>query len=168
MNKKDEILDIVNEHDEVIDKQPRSVIYQQKSKNFRVINGFIKNSAGQLWIPRRSASKRIFPSCLDVSVGGHVECGENYEQAFKRELHEELNLHADQITYKKVTYLTPYKHDVSAFMQVYEISIDEIPNYNKNDFIEYFWLYPHEVLQKLAEGDKAKDDLSKIIKILYK
>ena len=52
-------------------------------------------------------------------------------------------------------------------MNVYEIRMDEAPDYNKNDFMEYFWLTPQSLFKKIADGDNAKDDLSKLIEIFY-
>ncbi|PJA63481.1 MAG: NUDIX hydrolase, partial [Candidatus Portnoybacteria bacterium CG_4_9_14_3_um_filter_44_9] len=43
----------------------------------------------------------------------------------------------------------------------------EAPNYNKNDFIEYFWLAPKAFFDKLAQGEKTKEDLPKLIKKFY-
>jgi isopentenyldiphosphate isomerase len=56
-----------------------------------VLNAFLVNDYGQIWIPRRSSLKRIFPLCLDMSVGGHVVSGESYEEAFRRELLVQLD-----------------------------------------------------------------------------
>lgn len=36
-----ELLDIVNEHDQIIGQKYRSEIYQQRLTNFRVINAFL-------------------------------------------------------------------------------------------------------------------------------
>lgn len=87
----EEWLDLVNEHDQVVGRVTRSEAWANKFL-VRVINAFVVNTAGQLWIPRRTAHKRMFPNCLDMSVGGHVEPGESYEAAFQRETFEELNL----------------------------------------------------------------------------
>lgn len=164
----DEYLDLVDEQDNVIGKKKRSEIYAEKLTNFHVVNVFIVNSKKEIWIPRRSANKRIFPLCLDMSMGGHVESGETYEDALKRELKEELNLNLNDIEYKFLGHLTPLKDIVSAFMNVYQIKMDETPNYNKNDFIEYFWLTPQMFFERLKNGDKSKDDLPKLIQIFYK
>ena len=163
----DELLDLVDCNDQVIGQEWRSVIYSQGNSNFRVVNAFLMNENGQLWIPRRCATKTIFPSCLDTSMGGHVMVGDTYEQAFKRELIEELNLDASLISYELIGKLNPYQHDMSAFMQVYLIKTNTVPNYNQKDFSEYFWLKPHEILTVLASGDQSKSDLPKIVKILF-
>lgn len=159
----DEYLDLVDEHDRVIGKKLRSEVCAEGLSNFRVVNAFIVNSKGELWIPRRTASKRIFPLCLDMSMGGHVESGETYEESFKRELMEELNIDADKTPWKFLGHLSPQKDKVSAFMNVYKIVSDEAPKFNKEDFTEYFWLTPGELLERINEGEKTKGDLSTLI-----
>lgn len=163
----DEYLDLVDQDDNVIGKKRRSEVYAENLSNFRVINAFIKNSKGEIWIPRRASTKRIFPLCLDMSMGGHVESGEDYETAFKRELLEELNIDAGRTPYRVLGKLTPDKDHVSAYMEVYEIETDDAPNYNKDDFTEYFWLTPEALLKKIALGEKTKEDLPKLVKIFY-
>ncbi len=163
----DEWLDLVNEHDQVIGKKLRSEIYAEGLSNFRVINAFVKNSKGELWIPRRTANKRIYPLCLDMSVGGHVESGEDYQTTFERETAEELNIDINQVSWKLLGKLIPHENQVSAFMQIYEIQSDEAPNFNPDDFIEYYWLTPEKLREKIEAGEKAKSDLLKIVKYFY-
>jgi hypothetical protein len=52
-------------------------------------------------------------------------------------------------------------------MKVYLIRTDDIPNYNKNDFFECFWLSPSELLDRISSGDISKHDLPIIIKNLF-
>lgn len=163
----DELLDIVDQDDKVIGQKLRSEIYAQQLSNFRVVNAFLINENGELWIPRRSASKSIFPLCLDASMGGHVSADETYTQAFKRELMEELNIDANLIAYKHIGNLNPHQHNTSAFMQIYLIHTNDVPNYNTNDFIEYLWIKPHALLNRLNSGDKGKGDLPKIVEIFF-
>ncbi len=163
----DEILDIVDESDCVVGQKKRSEIYRQGLCNFRVVNAFVVNSLGQLWIPRRSAHKTIFPLCLDVSMGGHVETGETYEDALQRELKEELNLELNMVNVRPLGYLIPYQYQVSAFMKVYEIELNLNPEYNKNDFIESFWLSANDLVEWLNSDEPAKSDLLKLVKIFY-
>lgn len=159
----DEMLDLVDEYDQVIGIRSRSEIYREGMNNFRVVNAFLVNDAGQLWIPRRTATKRIFPLCLDMSVAGHVASGEDYLTAFRRELYEELNLVLDDVDWKLIGYLTPQRQGTSAFMHFFKIQFNQVPDYNRDDFVEYYWLNPQEVIDRLKNGDKSKDDLPKLI-----
>lgn len=163
----DELLDLVNEKDEIIGQKKRSEIYAEGLSNFRVVNSILKNSKGQLWIPRRTADKKLIPLGLDMSCAGHVEAGETYDQAFARELEEELNLKRAELSIKILGKLTPREHKTKAFGMVYEIAYDQVPNFNQNDFIEYYWLTPEEVLEKIKNGDTAKSDLPIIVKTFY-
>ena len=163
----DEYLDLVDENDNVVGKKKRSEVYAEHLSNFRVVNVFIVNSKGEIWIPRRTADKRIFPLCLDMSMGGHVESGETYEDALKREMQEELNIDIDKTPFRFLGHLTPLKDDVSAYENVYEVKMDETPNFNKNDFIEYFWLTQKALFERIANGEKTKNDLPKLVKIFY-
>ena len=163
----DEYLDLVDEHDTVIGKKKRSEVYAENLFNFRVVNAFVVNQNGEIWIPRRTATKRIFPSCLDMSMGGHVESGETYEQTLKREIQEELNIEIENVSHRLLGHLTPQKDGVSAFMNVYEVQMQQSPDFNKNDFSEYFWLTPSALLKRIADGDKAKDDLPRLVEIFY-
>jgi 8-oxo-dGTP pyrophosphatase MutT (NUDIX family) len=164
-----EILDLVNDFDEVIGQIPRDDSWDKASRGgyVRVINAFVKNAKGQLFIPRRSSVKRMFPNGLDMSVGGLVQAGETYLQAFKRETLEELNLNIDAVPWCEVAYFSPIKTGLSAFMKVYVIELEETPNFNTDDFSEFFWLTPLELKTRILSGDAAKDDLFELVERVY-
>ncbi|MBT3071749.1 NUDIX domain-containing protein [Rhodomicrobium sp. Az07] len=165
----DEFLDLVDENDIVVASRPRSEIYAENLHNFRVINAFLVNGKGEIWTPRRTAHKRIFPLALDMSVGGHVESGETYDEAFARETLEELRIDIAKVPWRLLAYLSPAPGGVRPrqFMKVYEISGDETPDYNRDDFIESFWLRPREILNRIEAGEAAKGDLSALVTRFY-
>lgn len=164
--KNDELLDVVDENDKVIHQKNRSEIYAEGASNFRVINAFIMNDEGLLWIPRRSPEKKLFPLCLDASVGGHVKAGETYQQAFDRELREELNLDSLQVSHSFIAYLNPHKNNVSAHMHVYVINYNKTPNYNTDDFVSSTWITIADLQKNIKQGDRTKGDLPALIDLL--
>ena len=161
----DELLDIVNEKDEVIGQEYRSEVYRKKL-NFRAIHAFLVNSKKEVWIPRRSPGKKLFPLCLDASVGGHVSAGESYLQAFERELFEELNIVLSDVTYSFLEKVTPGTHKVACFANVYVIYTDVTPNYNPADFIEANWRNISDIFKAIESGEKVKGDLPALINVL--
>ncbi|MBI3605018.1 MAG: NUDIX domain-containing protein [Nitrospirae bacterium] len=163
----DEYLDIVDENDKVIGRKKRSEVYKEGLSNFRVVNLFILNSNRELWIPRRAADKRLCPLCLDASMGGHVISGETYEEALSRELKEELNIDLENVRCTGIGYLTPHENAVSAFMKVYEIRTDLAPDYNRADFVEYFWLTRAALFERIERGERTKGDLPKLVEFFY-
>ena len=49
------------------------------------------DSAGSLYVTKRSSEKDVYPGLFDVVTSGVVCAGESYVQTAVRELHEELN-----------------------------------------------------------------------------
>ena len=162
----EEYLDLVDEDDKVIGRMLRSELHAKGLHNYRVINAFVINKAGKLWIPRRTAHKSLFPLALDISAAGHVASGETYEETFRREVQEELNVDIDTVPYRFLGALTP-KDGVHAFEHIWELQMEDVPNYNRDDFVEYFWFSPKELFEKLKAGDEAKSDLPKLVEIFY-
>jgi isopentenyldiphosphate isomerase len=142
----------------------RSEVHAKRLNNFRVVNAFVVNGKGELWIPRRTAHKRIFPNALDMSMGGHVESGETYDVAFARETQEELNIDVTTADVRMIGKLTPHTNAVSAFMQLYVIRANAAPTYNPDDFSEAFWLSPDALLAWLAKGEPCKGDLPELVR----
>jgi len=85
----------------------------------------------------------------------------------ERELNEELDIDTNNVPHKFLGHLTPHEHSVSAFMNVYEIKMDSVPNYNPDDFVEYYWLTPEEFFERVKNGEKTKGDLPKLINFFY-
>ena len=162
----DEILDLVDENDNVIGPISRDAAWASKAR-IRVVNAFVVNAQGQLWIPRRTAHKQMFPNCLDMGVGGHVQSGESYLQAFRRETQEELNINLDRVPWREVAYFSPLETTLSAFMRVFEIQLERTPSFNPDDFSESFWLTPQEAKQKIRSGNPSKGDLLELLERLY-
>ncbi len=167
---KPEILDLVDADDNVIDTLSRDEIY---TKNLyeqycvRVIEVFIKNSKGQLWIPTRINTKRIAPGGYDIGVGGHVEHGETYLEAFKKEVYEEVGWNINDIVYKEIGKFSPKDGMYQTISAVYEIESEVAPEINSDDFSLAAWMYPQEVVDSIVAGHEAKMNLLPLLKLVY-
>lgn len=169
-----ELLDMVDSCDAVIGTILKEEAYnrgldklQAVNCFIRVINCFITNSAGKLWIPRRTAEKKLFPGALDVSIGGHVQSCESYHEAFFREALEEVRIDCHKAAWEMMGYQTPEENGFSAFMQVYLIRTDDDPEYNRDDFSEFRWIAPNELLVEIEQGAKAKGDLLQLLRAFF-
>ena len=89
----EELLDVVDVDDNVVRRASRGEIHRRGWLH-RAVHLFVFNSAGEVYVQRRSSSKDRFPQLLDSSAAGHVDPGESYENAALRELGEELGIEA--------------------------------------------------------------------------
>ena len=159
MDDSDEVLDLVDENDKVIGTILRSRTHDLHSQGFlRAAEIFIQNSHGKLWIPRRQMHKRIVPGGLDYSSSGHIGTGETYLKGCLREVQEELNL---KLTKKDLQFVHKFKpiDNLDYFRALYIYKSDKVPRYNTDDFSEYYWLTPAELLIRLKAGEPAKRSL---------
>ncbi|MEK6812759.1 MAG: NUDIX domain-containing protein [Nanoarchaeota archaeon] len=153
----DEQLDIVDEHDNVIEQGSRNDIYQKRLPNnqsIRVINILVFNHQGQLLLPQRSANRKLFPNRYDFSCGEHVQIGESYDQAARRGLREELGIDGLPIYVGK---LTP--KEVSSFMQVYILVHDGPFRYDREGIQQLRWVNKQELQEILHHPEQCKNDL---------
>src|SRR5689334_17966388 len=86
-----EIFDVVNEHDQVIDRQPRHEVHRLGLMH-RAVHVLVFNSRNQIFLQKRSLAKDRQPGLWDSSASGHVDSGEDYDACAVRELREEIGL----------------------------------------------------------------------------
>lgn len=64
----------------------------------RVVRIFLMNDNSQLLLQKRSLSTIVSGGKWDQSAGGHVDAGEEYVKAAKRELSEEMGINGVKLT----------------------------------------------------------------------
>lgn len=87
----DELLDIINDDDIAIAQEMRSVVHRRGLQH-RGVHVFLVTPDGRLLVQQRSQHRETFPLALDCSVSEHVKANENYRQAARRGLAEELGI----------------------------------------------------------------------------
>lgn len=95
----DELFDIVDDQDRVIGQAPRRLCHGDPSLVHRVAHVLVINRRGELLLQKRSLCKDIQPGKWDTSVGGHLDPGEGYLAAAKREMFEELGVQDVPLTF---------------------------------------------------------------------
>lgn len=159
MDAQDELLDLVNIHDKVIKTIWRSQTNQPNFGGYlRAAEAFIQNKSGLLWIPQRQLNKRIAPGRLDYSMGEHVMSSEGYLEACLGGFKEELNLNLTELDLEFVRKFSP-SGKLTYFRSLYLYMSDNVPAYNPADFSEYEWLEPQKMIQRIKNGEPAKDSL---------
>ena len=87
----EEIFDVVNERDEVVDRQPRRVVHARGLLH-RAVHVLVFNARGEIFLQKRSLLKDRQPGVWDSSASGHVDSGEDYDACAVREVREELGV----------------------------------------------------------------------------
>jgi 8-oxo-dGTP pyrophosphatase MutT (NUDIX family) len=89
----DEPVDVVDEHDRVVDTVPRSEIRARRLRH-RAVYIAVVTSSGALVVHRRADWKDVYPGYWDVAFGGVLGAGEGWDDAARRELAEEAGIEA--------------------------------------------------------------------------
>ncbi|SHI47468.1 Isopentenyldiphosphate isomerase [Malonomonas rubra DSM 5091] len=127
-----ELVDLVNDDDQIVGRAIRSDCHGNPDLIHRSVHVLLFNSKLQLLLQKRSASKDIQPGKWDSSVGGHLELGEDYLTAAKREMHEELGVTGIALT---GLYASKIRNEIESeniytYLAIYdgeiEFAVDEI------------------------------------------
>jgi len=161
-----ELSDIVNKKDEPVAVKSRDDI-KGDFVNTRYVNIFIRNTAGQFWVPWRDDNLKRWPSSPDFAVGGAVLAGETYNAAAIREAQEELGLEITEDDLEELAYLSPYKYPIACFSKTYEYVSDQAP-FIAGEYKSAQWMELSDLITLLTVNEvAAKTDLLPILRLCY-
>ncbi len=145
MTEQEELLEVVTKDGGIIKTLPRSEIHGNPSLIHKVVHVLVFNRKRELFLQKRSINKDVAPGKWDTSVGGHVDAGETFNEALRREMREELG-----ITVCEPKFLYSYIHSnpyetelVYTYSCIYEGKI----NFGKDE-IEEVRLWSMEEINK--------------------
>jgi isopentenyl-diphosphate delta-isomerase len=118
----EEFLDVVNDEDLVIDRQPRSTVHQLGLQH-RGVHVLLFTEDKKLLVQKRSADRVHSPSALDCSISEHVKAGESYLDAAIRGLKEEMGVEGIAIT-PRVRFSMNYGINDNEISVIYEGIVD--------------------------------------------
>ncbi len=114
----DELFDVVNEKDEVLRAETRKTVHVNNLWH-RAVHMVAMNARGEVFLQKRSLWKDRNPGRWDSSAAGHVDSGETYEQAARREFLEELGVECPPL--HRLGRLTPSAITGWEFIEVYRV-----------------------------------------------
>ena len=153
-----ELVDIVSEHDEVVDTVTRAQMRKGKLAHRACYIAFC-NREGRFLVEVRTLSKDFAPGKFDVCIGGVLQHGEDIEEGSKRELLEEVGIDADndnvvfEALGKKQIFYADKKHFLYAYL--YFAKGDVITSRQKEEVSGIMYLDKEDVL---SLGNNATAD----------
>jgi isopentenyldiphosphate isomerase len=87
----DELVALLDSEGRVCGSAPRSVMRRDNLRH-AATGVLVRNSSGDIYVHRRTATKDVYPSYYDFAAGGVVAAGEDPYDAVVRELAEELGI----------------------------------------------------------------------------
>lgn len=158
-----EFLDVVDDNNEVISSASSEEIYE-KRLNHRIVHVLIFNDKGEILLQQRSAQKKFCPGHWVTSAGGHVQKGESYIQAAKRELKEELGIETELTKINE----SPYDHyKMRKFLEVFR-GIHEGPfQHNPEEVADVKWFSVADVRDMVRKNQLIHPELAHVIEKLY-
>ncbi|MCE0483805.1 MAG: NUDIX domain-containing protein [Methylacidiphilales bacterium] len=141
----DELFDVVDRNDAVIGQATRAEVHA-KGLLHRAVHVMIHDATGRLFLQKRSLLKDTFPGCWDSSCSGHLDTGEDYATAARRELGEELGWHDASLSLRPVVNLSACPETGHEFIQIYVMGPLTGPfQLHPEEIIEGRWVSPGEL-----------------------
>lgn len=104
---------VVDEDDNVIGRASRGECHRRGFIH-RSVYVIVLNDRGEVFLQKRSLKKDLYPGYYACSASGHVEYGESYEEAARRELREELGIEAPLKEICKFKCFSDVEREISA------------------------------------------------------
>ena len=87
-----ELFPVVDEDGHILGSISRGRAHDGSKVLHPVVHLHVFNSKGELYLQKHPEWKDIQPGKWDTACGGHVDLGENIDQALRREVREELGI----------------------------------------------------------------------------
>ena len=145
----EEIFDVVNERDEVVDRQSRREVHARGLLH-RAVHVLVFNARGQVFLQKRSMRKDKHPGMWDSSASGHVDSGEAYDTTAVREVREEIGLKLSQ-TPERLFYIAAGAETEQEFVWVYRCASEGPFELNVEEIERGDWFAPEAVTRWIHE-----------------
>ncbi len=141
-------VEVVNEKDEVIGRMSKAEAHKDGTLH-RISVVYVENDKGEIVIQQRA------DGYLDHSAAGHVEIGETYEEAAKRELSEELGINGMQLQYVGHGQTRNERYPDRIVSHVFDIfKVKANPGELQQDEVKgVYWADPHKIAEDMKKEE---------------
>lgn len=167
----EEILQVVDENDRPIGGATRQEL-KSKGLRYRIVRISVEDKDGNVVVQKRVATKDTYPNCWDNSAAGHVDEGEDYLTAAKRELAEEIGLSdvpLAEVGYYYSEAVTPSGLILNRFTKIYKTVVDRDTKFTPQpeEVSEIVWMSKSDIAELVAAGDEVTDGLTQVQERYY-
>ena len=163
MSVSDEMLDVVDEQDRVIGVERRGDIHARGLMH-RAVHILVFNSAGELFLQKRSMSKDEQPGKWDTSAAGHLDSGEDYDSCARREIAEELGIETDE-PLERLFKLPANPETGNEHCMVYRCRYDGPLRLQADEIDEGAWIGPGEMDRRV---ERPAPELTAAIVLIWR
>ncbi len=145
----EEYFDIIDDSGNIIGKATREECHSDRSLAHRTVHVLVFNSRGELFLQKRSMRKDIQPGKWDTSVGGHLDLGETFHQAVRREMEEELGIST------AVEYMYDYwmcSEVETEYVRAYRCTYDEAIEFDTDEIEDGRFWTTDEIERNMGTG----------------
>ncbi len=152
----------VDDDDQVLGSVTRGEAHQNSDIKHRSIFILVFNEAGELLLQKRNENKDTFPGFWTLSASGHVNYGQTYDEAAKRELKEELGLEIDLTTQKKI-----YLPEEREFCFIYKAFLpnERAINFDRTEISEVQFVKTRK-LEAFAQGHSMTPSSKRVLQAM--
>lgn len=141
----DELFDVVDQNDRVIGRARRADVHARGLRH-RAVHVLVFDPEGRLGVQRRSFEKDTLPGTWTTSCSGHVDAGEDYFSAARRELAEEIGIAlVDPSRLIFCFGLAACRKTGMEFVHVYCLDWEGAINCDTAEIIDFQWLAPDDL-----------------------
>lgn len=160
----EEWFDVVNERDEPVRRATRRDVHAHGWWH-RAVHVMVFDAAGRVFLQKRSMLKDLSPGLWDSSCSGHLDAGEDYDTAARRELGEEIGVHlAPDAPLERCLRVDACEQTGWEFVWVYRLRHDGPITVDPLEIQYGEWVAPADVTARVA---RRPDDFCPSFKLIW-